>query len=204
MDEEKLRKIEGLQTVETIAEALNIKMDSALNLICKLKKQGYITTSGGGRQKRLYKVTLRKQRKRDKGMFDVINKYSPMKLNPWYDHQVHGKYGPEEALVDAVQTRSFRVILASLRLFNHIVDWKKLHAMAKERDVWQQIGALYDTSKLYFRARKMPKRYLKPGYKKKEYLIRDYLTKEDKYKRISKIWNVEIPFREKDMAKVTT
>ena len=77
---ELLLKLEGLQTVETTAEALNIKKQSALNIISRLKKQGYVTKSGGNRQKRLYKITARKQRKRDQGMFDIINKYSKMKL----------------------------------------------------------------------------------------------------------------------------
>ena len=130
-----LKTLEGLHTIETVAEALNIKNQSALNLISKLKKQGYVTTRGGYKQKRLYKIT--KQRKRDKGMFDIINKYSPMKLAPWYDHQVHGAYGPEEALIDALQTQSFRAILASMKLFNHITDWPKLYNLAKKKDCWQ-------------------------------------------------------------------
>ena len=120
-----LWKLEGLQTVETVAEELNLTRQSAINLLSKLKKQGNVTVSGGGKQIRLYKITIRKQRERALGMFDIINKYSPMKLSPWYDHQVHGIYGPEEALIDAIQTKSFRAILASLRLFSHIKDWKK-------------------------------------------------------------------------------
>src|SRR3989338_1001322 len=129
--EETLKAIEGLQTIETVADALNLKKQSALNLISRLKRQGYVTVSGGRQQKRLYKITARKQRKRDLGMFDIINKYSTMKLAPWYDHQVHGHYGPEEALIDAIQTQSFRVILASMKLFNHITDWPKLYKLAK-------------------------------------------------------------------------
>ncbi len=35
-----LRKIEGKQTVDTIAAKLNIKKTTALNLISKLKKEG--------------------------------------------------------------------------------------------------------------------------------------------------------------------
>src|SRR3989344_9349071 len=159
--EEVLRKIEGLQTIETVAESLNIKKQSALNLISKLKKQGYVTVSGGRQQKRLYKITVRKQRKRNFGMFDIINKYSSMKLAPWYDHQVHGHYGPEEALIDAIQTQSFRVILASMRLFNHITNWSKLYKLAKEKGCWQKAGALYDLAKLYFKVRKMPSYCLK-------------------------------------------
>lgn len=194
--EETLKSIEGLQTIETVAEALNIKKQSALNLLSKLKKQGYITTNGGRQQKRLYKITTRKQRKRDLGMFDVINKYSQMKLAPWYDHQVHGNYGPEEALIDAIQTQSFRVILASMRLFNHITDWPKLYKLAMEKDCWQKVGALYDLSKMYFRVKKMPAYHLK--YKAEKWRSLTQLKKIN-FPSITKKWHVYIPFNEKDM-----
>ena len=202
--EEVLRKIEGLQTIEAVAEALNIKKQSALNLISKLKKQGYVATSGGRQQKRLYKITARKQRKRDLGMFDIINRYSPMKLAPWYDHQVHGHYGPEEALIDAIQTQSFRVILASLRLFNHITDWPKLYKLAKEKECWQKVGALYDVARLYFRINTMPLRYQNQKFIKKQYIIKRYNTTEKMYNSIKNKWNVEIPLQAGDIRKVIT
>ena len=200
--EELLKTLEGLQTIETVAEALNIKKQSALNLISKFKKQGYVTTTGGRQQKRLYKISTKKQRKRDLGMFDIINKYSPMKLAPWYDHQVHGKYGPEEALVDAIETESFRAILASMRLFNHITDWPKLYRLAKEKDCWQKIGALYDVARLFFRVKKMPLRYQNQKFIKKQFLIKRYNTTEEIYYPIKSKWNVEIPFQTGDIRKV--
>lgn len=194
--EETLKAIEGLQTIETVAEALNIKKQSALNLISRLKRQGYVATSGGRQQKRLYKITARKQRKRNFGMFDIINKYSHMKLAPWYDHQVHGKYGPEEALIDAIQTQSFRVILVSMKLFNHITDWPKLYKLAKEKDCWQKVGALYDVARLYFKVRKVPVRYLK--YKSEKWQRLTQLKKIN-FPSITKKWRVYMPFNEKDM-----
>ena len=197
MDKEQtLKAIEGLQTIETVAEALNIKKQSALNLISRLKRQGYVTTSGGRQQKRLYKITARKQRKRDAGMFDIINKYSSMKLAPWYDHQVHGIYGPEETLIDAIQTQSFRAILASMRLFNHITDWPKLYRIAGERNCWQKVGALYDVARLYFKVRKMPSYYLK--YKSEKWQRLTQLKKIN-FPDTAKKWHVYIPFNEKDM-----
>src|SRR3989344_8944243 len=153
MNEEKLlqilKKLEGLQTVDTAAQALSMRKQSALNLIVKLKKEKNATVNGGGKQKRIYKITTTRQLPRVPGMFDILNKYnSHFKLNPWYDHQVHGIYGPEEALIDAIQTQSFRVILASLHLFKHINDWKRLHSIAKREGVWQQTGALHDLARM--------------------------------------------------------
>jgi len=45
--EDILRKLEGLQTLETAQEALGYKRQSTLNLLSKLKKKGYLTTRGG-------------------------------------------------------------------------------------------------------------------------------------------------------------
>lgn len=202
IDENLLWKLEGLHTAETAAETLGIGRQSAINLLSRLKKEGYVATSGGGKQKRLYKITTRKQRKRDPGMFDIINKHSPMKVNEWYDHQVHGPYGPEEALVDAVQTKSFRLILASLRLFNYITNWKKLYNLASEGGVWQQIGALYDVARMNIKTKAMPLKYSKGQFKNKKYLIKAYPTKEDIFKKIEKKWNVAVPFRKGDLYKV--
>ncbi|MBI2136528.1 hypothetical protein HYU06_05645 [Candidatus Woesearchaeota archaeon] len=200
-----LSKIEGLQTLETAAKALNIKPQSALNLLSKLKKEGYVTVTGGGKKIRLYKITMRKQLPRQQGMFDILNKYNPnFKLNPWYDHQVHGIYTVEDALIDAIQTGSFRAILASLRLFQHIKNWPKLYKLAKEKDCWQKVGALYDVAKIYFRVRRMSKKYINMvnAIKQKQYLIKDYLTKEEVFKQISHKWKAEIPFRKGDLDKV--
>jgi predicted transcriptional regulator len=200
--EEQLRIIEGLQTVETVASALKIKKQSALNIISRLKKKSYVTTTGGNKQKRIYKITTRKQRPRNPGMFDIINKYSDMKLAPWYDHQVHGSYGPEEALVDAIQTQSFRVILASMKLFNHITDWPKLYNLATKKYCWQKVGALYEVTKIYFKVKKMPLRYQHERFIKKQFLIKRYNTTEKIYYPIKNKWNVEIPFQIGDIRKV--
>ena len=127
-----------------------------------------------------------------------------MKLMPWYDHQVHGHYGPEEALIDAIQTQSFRVILASMNLFNRITDWPNLYRLAKEKNCWQKVGALYDVARLYFRVKKMPLRYQNKKFGKKEFLIKRYNTTEKIYYPIKNKWNVEIPFKTGDISKVTT
>jgi len=203
---ELLRKIEGWQTAEDLARELNIKKQSAINLISRLKKEGYVSTIGGGRKVRIYKIKSRKQRKRDYGMFDIINKYSTrqLQISEWYDHQVHGVYGPEEALIDAIGTQSFRVILASLRLFNHITNWPKLYNLAKEKNCWQKIGALYDIAKMFIKIKKMPKKYLNYKFKRRVFLIKKYKTKEKMFYLIKKKWKVEIPFLKGDLDRVIT
>ncbi len=200
-DLELLRKLAGFQTLETVTRELGIKRQSALNLLSKLKKEEYLTVMGGGPKKRLYRITLVKQRKRDLGMFDILNKYSPMKLAPWYDHQVHGKYTVEDALVDAVQTGSFRAILSSLRLFSHITDWPRLYKLAKKKNCWQKIGALHDVAKKLFRAKHLPTKYSGKPHDSMQYLVRNYRTKENWIKPIEQEWNVGIPFRNGDLRK---
>lgn len=195
-----LWKIEGLQTAETAAKELNLSRQSAINLLSRLKKMEYVTVSGGGKQKRLYKITMTKQRKRQPGMFDIINKYSPMKLNPWYDHQVYGEYGPEEALIDAIQTRSFRVILASLRLYGHIKDWKKLHKMAAEKGVLQEVMALYELAGMYFRVKRVSWPYQKIQIYHWKGLTQ--LKNRNNFIDIQKKWHVYIPFNRKDMEEI--
>ena len=161
-----LRKLEGLQTLETVQEALKIKKQSARNLLTKMKKEGHMTLWAKGR-KPMYKITMRKQRKRDPGMFDLLNACNPsFKLNEWYDHQVHGRYTVEDAIVDAVKTKSFRTCLATLHCFNHITDWKQLYHSAKEKDCWREVGALYDVARIYLKVKKMPERYRKQGFGK--------------------------------------
>ncbi|MBI3032069.1 hypothetical protein HYY69_01230 [Candidatus Woesearchaeota archaeon] len=196
--DELLRKLEGLHTVETVAEALKINKQSALNLLTKLKKQEYVTVQGRGRTKRLYNITMRKQRKRDPGMFDIINKYSPhMKINPWYDHQVHGVYTVEDALIDAIETKSFRVILASLHLFKYIKNWPKLYQLAKQKSNWQKVGALHDVARMFMKVRKMPEKYRKIS----SFFSWIQLTQlfKKNFPEIGNIWKVYIPFNINDI-----
>ena len=195
--EQILRKLEGLHTVETVMDELAITKQSAINLLSRLKKQYFVKVRGGGRKKRLYKITMRRQFPRVPGMFDIINKYSPnMKLAPWYDHQVHGKYTVEDALVDAVQTESFRVILASLHLFKHIKNWPKLYKLAKKHDCWQKIGALYDVAKMYFRVRKKPREHSQAFNCR---WVRLTQLNKKNFPIISNKWHVYIPFNENDV-----
>ncbi len=201
MNQEKLLKtLEGLHTIETVMEALNLKRQSAINIISKLKKEGYVTTSGGPR-KHLYKITPYKQRPRRDGMFDLLNRYNKnFRLSPWYDHQVHGRYRVEDAILDAIDTKSFRAILATLRLFNHIKDWPYLYREAKKRESWQKVGALCDVGRAHFKMGRMPKHYSAPHTKEWNQMTR--LNDRGNFPPIAKKWKVFIPFNEHDVMEV--
>ncbi len=201
---EVLRELAGLQTAETVAEIMGISRQGAINLVSRLKKQGHVSTTGGGKMKRIYRITLTKQLPGKQGMFDILNRYSPnFQLVPWYDHQVHGGYGPEDALVDAIKTRDFRALLAATRLFRGIRDWKKLYRLAKENGCWQEVGALYDVARLTFWTRRMPGAYRRGAFRKRKYLVRNYETEEPGFFEASGRWNVGIPFRRADMRQVS-
>ena len=197
---ETLKLLRGKHTIDSVAEEMGITKDSAANLISKLKKEGYVKTDGGGRQKRIYTISTRKEVE-GKGMFDIINKYSKIKIIPAFKHVAYGKYTVENAIVDAIKTKDFRTIQASLYLFNHVKNWKRLHELAKKNDLEQEVGALYDLARIHIKTRKMPENIRKSMKKidKKKTLIRGLRTDDKNIKKINKEWNVELPFSKKDL-----
>ncbi|MDP3727926.1 MAG: hypothetical protein Q8R18_00585 [bacterium] len=200
--EEFLRKAEGLQTLDTLVEDFHLRRGSVLNTLSKLKKEGYIQTMGGGKQKRIYKIS-QKVIPQENGMFTLINHYSKIKLRPSFVHVVHGKYGPENALIDALQEKDFRLLQSSLWLFGHITNWKRLHALAKEKHFEPVIGALYDTARVVLRTRRMPENIynsLLRKKKKKYIVILPHLqTNDERLLKIQKKWHVIIPLAKADL-----
>lgn len=209
---ERVRLLEGRHTVESVQEELGLTRDSALNLLSRLKNEGYARVSGGGRQKRIYIISPKKTVRGENNLFDIINAYSKIKLVPLFKHEAYGEYGVENALVDAVLTKNFRVLQAGLFLFNHIRDWKKLHSIARRKNVEQELGALYDCARVFIRTRKMPEnirksmlaaaKKIKKGENQKKavkYLLRELATNDKRMKKISHKWNVMLPFSTQDM-----
>lgn len=194
----KIKKIQGLRTIEEIAKILELKKQSAINLISKLKKQGYVTKTGGGQQKRIYKITTYKQTQ-SKGMFDIINKYSKLKVVPLFKHITHGQYTVENALIDAIRLKNKRVILAALSLFKQIKDWKKLSKLVRKYNVAAQLGCLYDIARTTIKTRKIPEnihKSLKRNIQKKTIL----LTEDSGL--LNKEWNCKIPFSKEDLQRL--
>lgn len=195
---EKLKQIEGLRTINEISEIFKITRQSAINLISKLKKEGFVSTTGGRQQKRIYKITTYKQTE-SKGMFDLINKYSKIKVVPVFKHIVHGKYTVENALIDAIILKNRRTLLASLSLFNHVIDWGKLGILAKKFKIEVQVGCLYDLAKNNIKVRRIPKKLYESLKRMKSKKIVE-ITSESEI--LDKEWNCKLPFSKEDLKRL--
>lgn len=199
-----LRNLEGLNTIEMIQKKLNIKKNTAIKKIHELRKLGYVKTSGGGKQPRLYSISRTKiQDIGNSGLYEVINKNSPIKIREPYNHRIVGKeLSIEEAIVRAIKTKNIRVIIAVLALFNKVNDWSKLYQHAKKENVRRKVGALYDIAKTVLRVKRMDERTRKSMLKtdeKNKYIIKNMKSKS--FKDIEKKWKVYIPLNSADLGR---
>lgn len=152
--------ITGTHTIESVAKELGIKKTSAINVISKLKKEGKVSVSGGGRQKRIYKISATPQIKTN-GFYDLVNKYSKEKLVPSFKHVVHGKYTVEQAIIDGIKIGDARTMEATTYLFKRITNWKRLFNLAKKNKIEAQLYDLYSKARKTIKCRTMPRRYSK-------------------------------------------
>jgi hypothetical protein len=192
----------GKQTLQTVMELTDLNRNMAIKKIHELRKKSYLRTSGGGKQLRIYDIS--QVPKKDFGnpvLYETINKYSSIKLAILYEHRVHGKeLTIEEALVEAVKSRIFRIILASLALFQHIKDWSNLYRLAKKNNIRQQMGALYDIARKTFRVKRMSKKTrnaLLKSAKIKIQIIKNLKSKD--FLEIQKLWKTDVPFNKSDL-----
>jgi DNA-binding Lrp family transcriptional regulator len=146
------------QTVETLAESRGITRQAAINLLSKLKKRGYVSVSGGGRQKRIYTITKLPQNPTN-GFFDTVNKYADDKLVPQFMHYVHGRYAAEDAIIDGLLINDSRTREATKALFLHVTNWQRLFALARKKNLQTEVRDLYEQARKTQRVRRMPKRY---------------------------------------------
>jgi uncharacterized protein YjgD (DUF1641 family) len=151
---------EGKYTVEIFAAENDLTRQSAINLLSKLKKEGYVTASGGGKQKRIYTIYKVPQKKTN-GFYDIINKYSPEKLQPKFEHYVDGNYTIEHAIIDGIKIGDTRTLEATTHLFRHITNWKKLFELAKKNQLEKEVIKLYKQARETTKIKKIPKRYIK-------------------------------------------
>ena len=183
------KRLEGLHTVETIQDKLKISRRTAINYVSTLRKEGYVNALRG-RGKRLYSISpIIMKLDGEFGLHETINRYSNVKLTIPYHNRIHGKkYRVEDAIIEAIKTENYRVIIAAMPLFNHVKDWSLLYRLAKENNVANRVGALYDLARTIIRTKKMDKRteLSLNRYRKKAYLIG--INQEKEYKDIGKKW----------------
>lgn len=200
--QELAKKLEGIHTVQTISKILNISKRTAINYIWKLRKKGLVETIYGKRKIRMYKIkAIRKLERGYPGLYDMINENSKVKIVPRYSTRIYThKLTIEEAIVKAVKTKEFRIILASLGLFNKIKNWHLLNEFAKKEEIGRKLGALYDTARKVIKLKRMDNRTKKSLLRSKvndKSIINGLKTKD--FKDIEEIWNVYIPFNKSDL-----
>ena len=126
----------------------------------KLKKQELVTISGGGKQKRIYTIH-HLPKKKTNGFYDVVNKYSPEKLQPRFEHYVNGTYTVEHAIIDGVRIGDTRTLEATKYLFKHVTNWKRLFNLARKEKIEKQVITLYKKARETIKCKRIPERYIK-------------------------------------------
>lgn len=206
MELQKLAKrLEGIYTVEMLEEELGISRRTAINYLSLLRKGGYVATQRGSMKKRLYTISPVKMRQQGQpGLYETINKYSRIKLLAPYPTLLHGrKLSAEEAIVEAVNAGDYRIIIASIPLFNHVKSWPLLSRLAKERDIGNKVGALYDVARTIIKTKKIDKRTensLK-RQRKKDCLVSGLKIEKD-FKEIGRKWNVIVGLSKHDLRRL--
>ncbi len=200
-NEEILKKLEGIQTIETVMDALGINREKAIYYIYRLRKRGYVKTKKLSNNKRVYNISF-ENRLKGTSYYEIINKHSPIKISTPTTYKIYGKEPTlEETLVYAVKTQSFRTILAALVLFKKIYDWVSLYQLAKKNHIERQVGALYDIARKIMLTRRMTNRFRNNALPKEDYQWRYVISelKSDDFKNIEKMWKIYIPFNKKDL-----
>ena len=196
------KKLEGLQTIDSITKNLNIGRRTAINYVWQLRKNGFVETMQGKRKIRMYKISPIKPIKTGyPGLYEFLNQNSKIKIYPHYTNRIYDhKPTAEEMIVRAVQTGDFRTVLSALNLFNKIKDWALLSEIAKKANIGRKIGALYDAARTIIRVRKMDERTRKSLLKSKidnKFIVKNARTKD--LKHIENIWKVYLPFNTADL-----
>lgn len=196
------KKLEGINTLKMVIKKLKIRKSTAIKTLSILRKDGFVQTSGGGKQPRFYKISpIRVAGQEHMGVYDIVNKYSRVKLVEPVKHKLMDRrLSIEEAIPMAIKEGSFRLVLASLGLFNFVKEWSKLYYYSKKYNAMRKVGALYDVAKLCIRTRRMDKRTRKALLKGKEmdlFVVKP--LKSQDFKDIEKKWRIYIPFNKSDL-----
>ncbi|MFH0868628.1 MAG: hypothetical protein V1839_00195 [archaeon] len=190
----------GMQTAGSIARALSIGKKTAVNYACRLRKLGLLETTRGAGKKRLYRIYAMKQPRKGIGLYAFISGRSKVKVVPRQEVYIYAELAAEGALVKAIESRDFRLILAALGLFSKVTNWPTLNLLAKNAKVQRRVGALYELAKKVMRVRHIDRRTLNSLRKGKdsERHIMPGLKSKD-FGNLEKRWKVYIPFNSKDL-----
>ena len=196
-----VKKLEGIQSIETVKDILDISREKAIYYIYRLRKIGYVKTKKLSNNKRVYNISF-ENRLKGTSYYEIINKYSPIKISTPEIYKFYGKEPTfEETLVYAIKTQSFRTILAALALFKKIDGWVSLYQLAKKNHLERQVGAIYDLARKVMLTRKMTDRFRNNALPKENYQWRYVIPglKSDDFKDIEKRWKIYLPFNKKDL-----
>ena len=196
------KRLEGLQTVDSIAKNLNINRRTAVNYIWMLRKKGFVETIYGKRKIRMYKISPLKPNKFGyPGLYEYLNQNSKIKIYAPYLERIYDhRPTPEEMVVRSVKTGDLRTILSSLALFNKIKNWRRLSEIARKELVGRKIGALYDAAKTMVRVKRMDKKTRKALLNSRienKHIVKYARTKD--LQQIEKEWKVYLPFNKADL-----
>jgi len=196
------KKLEGLQTVDSIAKNLNINRRTAINYVWMLRKNGFVETIYGKRKIRMYRISpLNMNKFGYPGLYEFLNQNSKIKVYAPYIERIYDhRPTAEEMIVKAVKTGDLRTILSSLALFNKADNWQRLSQIARKEHVGRKIGALYDTAKTIIRVKRMDKRTRKVllNSKIEDKNIVKYARTKD-LRHIEEEWSVYLPFNKADL-----
>jgi len=197
-----LKKLEGVQTIDSASNILKTSKDKAVYYVFRLRKEGYVKTKRLSNNKRVYNISFENKLK-GTSYFEIINQHSPVKIATPITYKIYGKNPSlEETLVYAIKTGSLRTILASLALFKKITNWSELYQLAKKNRIERQVGALYYLAKKIMKVRSMPARFRNNALPKKEYnfeyTIPDLMSRD--FKDIEETWKIYLPFNKNDLS----
>ena len=198
---ELLQKLAGIQTIESVMDILKVDKRMAIYYLYVLRKDGYVKTRRQSNNRRVYNISL-DNKLGGKSYYDIINRYSPIKISTPVIHKIYGKEPSlEETLIYAIKTKSLRTILASLALFKKINNWVELYRLSKENHIERQVGALYDLARSIMKVRKMTTKFRSSALPKEKYKF-EYVIPELKsrdFTKIERVWKIHLPFNKKDL-----
>lgn len=200
-----IKKLEGIHTIKSVIDTLNVDRKKAIYYIYRLRKECYVKTKASSDKTRIYYI-YRKNKLGGKSYYDIINEHSPVKLAESSFYKIYGREASlEETLVYAIKTKKIRVIIAALGLFTKIDNWSLLGELARKNHVERSVGALYDLSRTIMKTRRMSKKLrtsiLPDKNAKFAEMIEGFRSKD--FKDIEETWKIRIPLNKADLEDYT-